>query len=79
MDTGRKNKSHPVFEVFQAVRIDGSTLRITRIGKHFVVSAVATAGTESGRNVSGATPSSRERLFVKPQRRAGKGKKHDHA
>ncbi len=49
MDTGRKNKSHPVFEVFQAVRIDGSTLRITRIGKHFVVSAVATAGTESGR------------------------------
>lgn len=36
MDTGRKNKSHPVFEVGQVVRIDGSAFRITRIGKHFM-------------------------------------------
>ena len=32
----RKNKSHPVFEVGQVVRIDGSTFRITKIGKHFM-------------------------------------------
>ena len=32
----RKNKSHPVFEVGQVVRIDGSAFRITKIGTRFM-------------------------------------------
>ena len=32
----RRDKSHPVFEVGQVVRIDGSAFRITKIGTRFM-------------------------------------------